>query len=88
MRCGNGLVQGGESIAAVQALCGSPADVQHSVKVKGTTVQSGDGTRSTVGAKIPVETWTYNRGPNQLMVRIRFVDGKVVAIETLHEYGH
>lgn len=88
MRCGNGLVQGGESIAAVQALCGSPADVQHSVMVKGTTVQSGDGTRNTVGAEIPVETWTYNRGPNQLMVRIRFVDGKVTAIETLHQYGH
>jgi hypothetical protein len=68
--------------------CGSPADVQHSVLVNGTTVRSGDGTRNTVGAEVPVETWTYNRGPNQLTVRIRFQDGKVVAIETLHEYGH
>jgi hypothetical protein len=88
MRCGNGLIQGGESMAAVQALCGSPANVQRSALVKGTTVQSGDGTRNTVGSEVPVETWTYNRGPNQLMVRIRFVNGTVVAIETLHQYGH
>jgi hypothetical protein len=87
MRCGNGLVQGGESIATVQALCGSPADVQHSVLAKGTTVRAGDGTSSTVATEVPVETWTYNRGPNQLMVRIRFENGKVVAIETLHQYG-
>ncbi len=87
MRCGNGLVQGGESIAAVQALCGSPTDVQRSVVAKGTIVRSGDGTSSTTATEVPVEIWTYNRGPNQLMVRIRFVNGVVVAIETLHQYG-
>ncbi len=41
-----------------------------------------------IGAEVPAEAWTYNRGPNQLMVSIRFVDGKAVAIDTLHEYGH
>jgi hypothetical protein len=35
----------------------------------------------------PVETWTYNLGPDQFLVRIRFVDGSVVTVETLHEYG-
>jgi len=30
----------------------------------------------------------YDRGPNMFMVNIRFVDGTVVAITTLHEYGH
>lgn len=88
MRCGNKLIEIGESMATVQALCGSPADVQHSVAVNATrTSGTGGGTRNTVGAEVPVETWTYNRGPNQLMVSIRFVDGKVVAIDTLHEYG-
>jgi Protein of unknown function (DUF2845) len=88
MRCGNGLVEVGESMASVQALCGSPADVQRGVVANETTTAAGGGTKSTVAAEIPVETWTYNRGPNQLLVSIRFVDGKVVAINTLHEYGH
>lgn len=89
MRCGNKLIEVGESMAAVQAFCGSPADVQHGVVVKATsTAGAGGGTRDTVGAEVPVETWTYNRGPNQLLVSIRFVDGKVVVIDTLHEYGH
>jgi hypothetical protein len=89
MRCGNGLIEVGKSMATVQALCGSPADVQHSVAVNAKNTAGADGsTRNTVNDEVPVETWTYNRGPNQLMVSIRFVDGKVVAIDTLHEYGH
>jgi uncharacterized protein DUF2845 len=88
MRCGNRLIELGESMASVQALCGSPADVQHSSLVNSTTERVNGSTHSTVGTEVPVETWTYNRGPNQLMVSIRFVDGKVVAINTLHEYGH
>ncbi|MHB8813721.1 MAG: DUF2845 domain-containing protein [Steroidobacteraceae bacterium] len=47
-----------------------------------------NGQSQTVGAAVPVETWTYDRGPNMLLVNIRFVDGEVVAITTLHEYGH
>jgi hypothetical protein len=35
-----------------------------------------------------VETWTYNRGPKKLLVTIRFVDGSVVAVKTLSEYGY
>jgi len=88
MRCGNGLIEVGESSATVQALCGSPADVERSVIVKGTVTATGGDSRSIAGTEIPVETWTYNRGPNQLMVSIRFVNGKVVAIDTLHQYGH
>jgi hypothetical protein len=37
---------------------------------------------------VPAETWTYDRGPNMFLVSIRFVDGRVVSIATLHEYGH
>ena len=88
MRCGDRLIQVGESMAGVKATCGSPTDVQHSTVVSATTTGIDAGTRSTTGTEIPVETWTYNRGPDQFIVSIRFVDGKVVAIDTLHEYGH
>lgn len=90
MRCGDRVIADGDSMATVSAFCGPPTLVQHSVKVSETTVQTGDAASSqshTVGAAIPVETWTYNRGPNMLMVTIRFVDGQVVAVTTLHEYG-
>lgn len=91
MRCGNRLVVSGESMAAVRAGCGRPAAVQHSFKIMATTVRVGGRAASrsrTVGTEIPVETWTYNRGPRKLMMRIRFLDGKVVAIKTLREYGY
>lgn len=75
MRCGNKLIQDGDSMVAVKALCGAPAAVEHGVAEQGTT-------------EVTTETWTYNRGPNQFMVRIRFVDGKVAWIKTLHQYGY
>jgi hypothetical protein len=87
MRCGNGLVSVGDSMVAVKALCGSPATVQQGVKVD-TTTTGGSRSSQTTGAEVPVETWTYNRGPNQLLVNIRFVNGQVVGIETLHQYGN
>ncbi len=89
MRCGNGLVEVGDSMAAVKALCGAPATVQQGVKESATTVGGSTSNQSqTVGAEVPVETWTYNRGPNQLLVNIRFVNGQVVEIKTLHQYGN
>jgi hypothetical protein len=75
MRCGNGLIEVGDSMAAVKALCGAPAAVQQGLKAGATT-------------EVPVETWTYNRGPSQLLVNIRFVNGQVVEIKTLHQYGN
>lgn len=72
MRCGGRLIEKGDSIVTVKALCGAPTLVERSFTVN----------------RAPVETWTYNRGPGQFLVRIRFVDGIVVAVRTLHEYGH
>jgi Protein of unknown function (DUF2845) len=72
MRCGNRLIEKGDSILSVKLLCGAPTLVERSFTVN----------------RAPVETWTYNRGPGQFLVRIRFVDGIVVAVQTLHEYGH
>ena len=75
MRCGNKLIQAGDSMVTVKALCGAPAAVEHGVEEKGPV-------------EVTIETWTYDRGPDQFMVRIRFVDGKAAWIKTLHEYGH
>lgn len=89
MRCGGRLIRDGDARAEVRAFCGEPADVQtRSIlrrpvyNLRGRMVYFGDGL-----IEIPVETWTYNFGPNKLMRRVRFVDGLVDEIETLG-YGY
>lgn len=72
MRCGNKLIEVGDSTVTVKALCGPPASVEQSF------------TRDNV----PMEIWTYNRGPDKFLIRMRVINGAVVAIETLHEYGN
>lgn len=89
MRCGGRLIRDGDARAEVRAFCGEPADVQTRTILRrpvynfqGRLVYSGDGL-----VEIPVETWTYNFGPNKLMRRVRFIDGIVEEVETLG-YGY
>lgn len=90
MRCGNRLVADGDSMATVMALCGAPTSVEHGALERFPSTRAGGGRlgeADTAGSEVPVETWTYDRGPRKLMMWIRFVDGKVVAITTLNERG-
>lgn len=89
MRCGNRLVRDGDTQGAVRELCGPPSDVQTrtilrrpSYDVNGQRIYFGDAV-----VEVPVETWTYNFGPNKFMRRIRFVDGLIEEITTLG-YGY
>ena len=89
MRCGGRLIRDGDARAEVRTFCGEPADVQTRTilrrpvyNVSGRIVYYGDGL-----VEIPVETWTYNFGPNKLMRRVRFIDGIVDDVETLG-YGY
>lgn len=89
MRCGSRLVSDGETRDAVRSKCGAPSDVQTRTILRrpyydfhGRPIYFGDGL-----VEVPVEVWTYNFGPYQLMRRVRFVDGIVDEIETLaHGY--
>ncbi|MDY6947233.1 MAG: DUF2845 domain-containing protein [Pseudomonadota bacterium] len=89
LRCGGRLLRDGDSRAEVRAFCGEPVDVQTRTILRrpfytagGRLLYLGDGL-----TEIPVETWTYNFGPNKLMRRVRFVDGIVEEVETLG-YGY
>lgn len=88
-RCGSRLVTEGDSRAEVLAKCGNPADIERRsvwrqpvVWLHGRPYHVGNET-----IEIPLETWVYNLGSNKLMRRLRFEDGRVVAIETLG-YGY
>jgi hypothetical protein len=88
-RCGTHLVHEGDTRAQVAAKCGDPTDVERRSVWRRPVVWYG-GHPYYVGqdfVEIPVETWVYNLGPNKLMRRVRFEDGKVAEIETLG-YGY
>lgn len=72
MRCGNKLIQQGDSTVTVQASCRPPASVEQSFTKD----------------NVPMEIWTYNLGPDKFLIRMRVINGAVVEIKTLHEYGH
>jgi hypothetical protein len=89
MRCGDRIIQNGDTRAKVNALCGDPADVSTSTLMRrpsyvrhGHLVYFGNGF-----VEVPVELWTYNFGPNRLMQQLRFVDGVIDDITTLG-YGY
>ena len=89
LRCGTHLVSDGDTLPAVAAKCGPPADVTRTTVLRPATLWYG-GRRMFVSSdlvEVSVETWLYNLGPNKLQRRVRFEDGRVVEIETLG-YGY
>jgi hypothetical protein len=85
LRCGTKLVTEGDTRSEVSNKCGDPTEVDHSsilvqptVWIHGRPVVVGNGM-----IEVPVEVWLYNLGPQKLMRRVHFQDGKVVSIETL-----
>ncbi len=89
LRCGDDLITEGDPLARVLRLCGAPVDIQRSVELREPTYWIGGRLVRAAGGwrEVPIETWTYNFGPNSFMRRLRFEDGAVVEIETLG-YGY
>jgi Protein of unknown function (DUF2845) len=92
MECGNRLITQGDSLAKVAALCGNPAQVDHTSIIRSASAGWVNGqwmqsNGAQIQIEIPVEIWLYNLGPDKLMRQIRFEDGRVVKIETL-DYGY
>jgi hypothetical protein len=89
LRCGTRLVTEGDTRALVEARCGAPADIIRRTRLAapivwryGRPYRVGDGP-----IEVVIEEWTYNLGPQRFMRRVRFEDGRVVAVETLG-YGY
>ena len=90
LRCGSHLITDGDTRSKVIALCGEPTEIQSSSSILRTAVTWINGRPYSIGdgyVEIPVDIWVYNLGPAKLMQRIRFEDGRVVAIESLG-YGY
>lgn len=69
MRCGQRLVSCGEPIGEVSRKCGPPSSTERHYEY------NQDGTGSTV------DTWVYNRGAQELVRILTFVNGRLRHIE-------
>jgi hypothetical protein len=69
MRCGNDLVQEGESAAQLLLVCGEPM-LRQTIAVENTSKTEGI-----------VEQWTYNFGPGTLLQIVTLEGGKIAKIE-------
>ena len=84
LRCGSRLVTEGDSIERVLHHCGEPAYKRRTWIVRQPRFEFGGNDIPFPGREdVPVDYWTYDLGPNQLMRRLRFVGGELQTIETL-----
>ncbi|MEN9656792.1 MAG: hypothetical protein RL571_257 [Pseudomonadota bacterium] len=87
MRCGQQLVSNGDPIFTAKAKCGAPMDKrEYSMPV---SYINSKGYKKVDPSKAPIshQEWTYNLGPDRLMMKIKAIDNKITTIETLG-YGH
>jgi len=75
--CRNGIVSRGDVQAEVLAKCGPPSFA----------AQRDEAVPDRAVRFVTVEEWTYNRGPNEFMYLVRFVNGRVARLESL-DYGY
>jgi hypothetical protein len=72
----------GDRASAVEARCGEPAS--RDTKVVDRRVSSVDQSGLVFGdaTTLTVETWVYNFGPDSFLRLLKFVDGRLVKVET------
>ena len=82
MRCGNRLVQRGDSRYQVRQLCGEPQDVVRTQALRQVTLQVVPGVFDTVAQSVAVERWTYDFGRNRFQRHLTFENGTLIRITT------
>jgi hypothetical protein len=84
MRCGSKLIVEEDSIDKVLYYCGEPASKSRTWIVRQPRYYIGSNEYVFPGEEdVPVDLWTYDLGPNKLMMRLRFVAGILERIESL-----
>jgi hypothetical protein len=83
--CADKIINEGVTQVEVAARCGTAAQVDHRTSSVGTAVVDGTHPTYIAGSSEDrqVDIWTYKFGPNRLMQRIWFEDGRVTRVESL-----
>lgn len=79
LRCGNRLVGDGAFDFQVRERCGNPYWIEEHFQ----TLVAGD-ERVEIAQPVEYSAWYFNFGPNRLLVRLLFRDGRLVREETLN----
>ena len=90
LRCQNRLVSSGDSPVEVYEKCGPPTvQQQRDEEIEIVEPIFIDGKKVLVARRItiPVEVWTYNFGPHELIYELTFRNDRVVDIRT-RGYGY
>jgi hypothetical protein len=91
MRCGSKLIQAGDSMDKVIALCGEPSSRAVTGYVRGPAfIDQRPYDYYWFGptwVDMPVETWTYNFGTHKLLRKLRFIGEELKEIRT-DGYGY
>lgn len=83
MRCGNQLVQVGDTLGRVEALCG-PADEVLPTETRHHYVEAVVGHQLTgIAQSVALDVWIYNGSSNQLSRSLHFENGVLRAIEII-----
>jgi hypothetical protein len=87
LRCGNRLVNVGDSLSTVLRKCGEPMTTEQRVIYRAQLGQDAvtDSLRP-VYVPVVIEVWLYNFGPKRFMQELSFEAGRLITIEPL-EYG-
>jgi hypothetical protein len=84
MRCGSQVINEGDTIEDVLAACGEPTTRTRTWIQRQPRFEMGGQEHTFPGREdVPVDLWTYDRGPNRLTQRVRFIASKVASIETM-----
>jgi len=87
LSCRNRLVRVGDASARVLELCGDPVEIVQREVARSRSVQrvlpDGSVVVDTITVTVVVEDWTYDFGPQRFMRRLRFEEGRLIAMETL-----
>ncbi|MFO1406153.1 MAG: DUF2845 domain-containing protein [Steroidobacteraceae bacterium] len=84
LRCGSRIIKDGDTQEKVLAVCGEPTARQRTWIERAPQYELSGQWYSYPGTEfVPVDLWTYDFGPNRLVQRVRFVDGRLDSIETL-----
>lgn len=76
-RCGSRLIGAGQTIENVYDLCGEPTERAATTEFVTIHVRCD----IDVTSAVPIEQWTYDRGPKQFIRYLTFRDGILIEIE-------
>jgi hypothetical protein len=77
LRCGNHLIEVGDTADKVREICGEPDSIDHDAK---TFPNGGSLGGNCFHGTVPIETWTYDRGSTHFTAILTIADGKLVRI--------